>query len=155
MDSAAYQEITAILRSARDLAIRYYELTGKPLGVTGEVSELIAAEKLGLDLSVARTPGYDAVDHSGPSPQRVQIKGRAVSPNDRYRGRCPSIKCGNLFDYVILVLLDKFTLEPLEMWKADEAQVIARLAEPGSKSRNDRNSMGISQFRSIATRVWP
>jgi hypothetical protein len=137
------------------LAVRYYELTGKPLGVTGELAELAAAEKLGLELCVARTPGYDALDHSASSPRKIQIKGRAVSPNDRYRGRCPSIKCGSLFDDVVLVLLDKFTLEPLEIWRADETKVMKRLSEPGSKSRNERGSMGIAQFRSIGEKIWP
>lgn len=148
-------DVIALLRAAKELGARYYRATGKPLGVTGEVAELAAAEKLGLELCAAREPGFDAWNRRGQPARRIQIKGRAVDPTDRYRGRCPAIKCGNLFDDVVLVLLDRQTLEPLEIWSAPEAEVIERLAKPGSKSRNERGSMGISQFKSIATKVWP
>jgi hypothetical protein len=152
-------EQTALLRElkadAKALAVRYYQLTGKPLGITGEVAELEAAELLGLELADARTPGFDAYRQRGGVKERIQIKGRAVDGLDRYRGRCPSIKCGDQFDYVLTVLLDRRTLEVLEIWEASEAEVDARLKAPGSKARNERASMGLSQFRSIATKVWP
>ena len=150
----ARETLFALLREAKSLGARYYRATGKPLGVTGEVAELAAAETLGLELCGAREPGFDAWDRSAPTALRVQIKGRAVDPGDRYRGRCPAIKCGDQFDTVVLVLLDRHTLEPLEIWSASEAAVAARLAAPGSKSRNERNSLGINQFRSIARCVW-
>jgi hypothetical protein len=71
--------VRAILHEAKALAARYFVLTGKPLGVTGEVAELEAAEKLHLVLTVARNPDYDALrnDESGVV-ERFQIKGRAV-----------------------------------------------------------------------------
>jgi hypothetical protein len=146
------EDVFALLQEAKSLAVRYYRATGKPLGVTGEVAELEAAAKLGLQLADARTSGYDAVDINK---RRVQIKGRAVDPKHRYVGRCPAIKCGNLFDDVVLVLLDRSTLEAIEIWKTTEAAVIDRLRMPGSKARNERGSMGLSQFKSIAEKVWP
>lgn len=147
--------LQTMLTEIKTLGARYYCLTGKPLGVTGEVAELAAAELLGLDLCDAREPGFDAWDHSCNPPRRIQIKGRAVDLADRYRGRCPAIKSGNLFDDVVLVLLDRTTLEPIEVWRVHEAAIAKRLAEPGSKSRNERGSMAIMQFRSIAKQVWP
>jgi len=42
------------------LAKRYKALTGKPLGVTGEIAKFTAARLLGLERSSARNPGYDA-----------------------------------------------------------------------------------------------
>ena len=147
-------DVISLLREAKKLGARYYRATGKPLGVTGEVAELAASEKLGLDLCAAREPGFDAWDNRVNPPRRVQIKGRAVDTKDRYRGRCPAIKCGDLFDDVVLVLLDRTTLEPLEIWQSTEAKVVERLTKSGSKSRNERNSMGISQFRTIAQIVW-
>lgn len=39
----ATDEVYLILRDAKVLARRYYHLTGKPLGVTGEVAEYEAA----------------------------------------------------------------------------------------------------------------
>ena len=143
-----------LLHAAKQLATRYYEVTGKPLGVTGEVAEMEAARLLGLELAPPRTAGYDALDPKFSPPRRVQIKGRAVHPANRYVGRCPAIKCGDLFDIVLLVLLDRATLEPLEIWESDEAKVRTRLEVPGSRARNERNSMGLSQFKSIARLVW-
>jgi hypothetical protein len=69
--------IKQILFEVKPLAAEYYRLTGKPLGVTGEVAEYIAAETLGLVLADARTPGYDAIRQTAAGPERIQIKGRA------------------------------------------------------------------------------
>ena len=111
--------------------------------------------KLGLTLAGARTPFYDAIRGA----ERFQIKGRAVDRDDRYRGRVPSIKCGGEFEAVLLVLIDRRTFEVIEIWKAKREDVARRLKEPGplgqvARARNERNSMGITQFKSIATRVW-
>jgi hypothetical protein len=46
--------VREILTSVRPLASEYYQLTGKPLGVTGEVAEYIAADLLGLELAPPR-----------------------------------------------------------------------------------------------------
>ena len=43
-----------ILREAKVLARQYYHLTGKPLGITGEVAEYEAARILGIELTLAR-----------------------------------------------------------------------------------------------------
>src|SRR5271166_5200400 len=48
-----------ILAKVKPLAAEYYRLTGKPLGVTGEVAEYVAAQLLGLQLAPPRTKGYD------------------------------------------------------------------------------------------------
>lgn len=53
--------VREILATVKPLAAEYYRLTGKPLGVTGEVAEYIAADILGLTLVTARTIGYDAL----------------------------------------------------------------------------------------------
>ena len=46
---------------AKKIAERFRSLTGKPLGITGEIGEFAAADKLNLTLSQARQPGYDAI----------------------------------------------------------------------------------------------
>ena len=43
------------------LAREYYRLTGKPLGITGEVDEYEAARILSVELTPARQAGYDAI----------------------------------------------------------------------------------------------
>lgn len=146
--------VKVLLKQAKLIAIEYYRITNKPLGVTGEVAEYEAAEKLGLTLETARTPAFDAFRDVGGCRERYQIKGRAVFSNDRRRGRVPKIVDGQ-FDAVLLVLLDKATLEALEIWQADRTKIIERLDTPGSRARNERRSMGISQFVSIAEKVWP
>ena len=90
----------AILADVKRLACEYYALTGKPLGVTGEVAEFDAAEILGLELVAARTAPYDAIRRVGNSEERIQIKGRATSeakPNQRL-GRIKQtdrVRCGH------------------------------------------------------------
>ena len=56
------ERVLEILRDAKALAREYYQLTGKPLGVTGEVAEYEAARLLGVELGPARQAGYDAVE---------------------------------------------------------------------------------------------
>jgi hypothetical protein len=149
--------LSDLLRQAKQLAVSYYKLTGKPLGVTGEVAEYEAAQKLDIRLEVARTAGYDAFCERGGARETFQIKGRAVTSTDKYRGRVPKIDCSKPFDAVLLVLLDKTSFEPLEIWRAEREAVKQRLTAPGSKARNERGQMGIAQFKSIpgARRVWP
>jgi hypothetical protein len=144
----------ALLADIKSVAARYYAATGRPLGVTCEVGEYEAATRLGLTLAPVRTPAYDALRHGDEREERVQIKTRAVDRARRYRGRCPSIKFDRPFESVVLVLLDRETYEPIEIWEAPYAAVHARLSKPGSKARNERGSMGLSQFKSIATCVW-
>ncbi len=141
-----------ILADVKSLAVEYYDLTGKPLGVTGEVAEVAAAEKLGLELAPARTEGYDATRPGG---ERVQIKGRRILHRKRpYTGRVSKIDVTKPFDTVALVLLDE-RYEVVEIWEAGRAAIEERIRAPGSKARNERGSLGIAQFRSIAKRVWP
>jgi len=155
--SRGQRALKDLLRQAKTLAVRYYAITGKPLGVTGEVAEYEAAQKLGLTLEVARTAGYDAFCQRRRGRETFQIKGRAVSSTDKYRGRVPKIDCSKPFDAVLLVLLNKASFEPLEIWRAERDAVRQRLTAAGSKARNERGSMGIAQFKSIAgaRRVWP
>lgn len=151
---ATPEDARQLLREAKQLASRYYAATGKPLGVTGEIAEFEAAERLNVDLAPPRTPGYDATQIRDGRVCRIQIKGRAVSSADRYRGPCPAIKCGDQFDFVWLVLLDRASLDALEIWEASEVAVADRLAGV-SAAKQKRNVLAITQFKSIATKIWP
>lgn len=149
------EDLRDLLADVKTVAARYYAATGRPLGVTCEVGEYEAAMRLGLTLAPVRTPAFDATRKVGNREERVQIKTRAVSAQQRYRGRCPSIKFDRPFESVVVVLLDKKTYDAIEIWEASRDAAFARLSAPGSRSRNERGSMGLSQFKSIATRVWP
>lgn len=73
-------EILEVLREAKVLARRYYDLTGKPLGITGEVAEYEAAMKLNLCLHPPRRAGYDATEVRQEGEVKIQIKGRCIRP---------------------------------------------------------------------------
>jgi hypothetical protein len=146
-----------ILGAVKPLAAEYYRLTGKPLGVTGEVAEFVAAERLGLELSDARTAGHDAVRNTPEGPVYIQIKGRAYGTDAKPGQRIGRIKADAHCDIVLLVLLDNATLDPREMWEAQAPAVLARLAEPGSKARNERGALSVRDFKKLpgARLVWP
>ncbi|MFZ0424245.1 MAG: hypothetical protein WAL80_15330 [Xanthobacteraceae bacterium] len=149
--------VREILATVKPLAAEYYRLTGKPLGVTGEVAEFVAAECLGLELADARTAGFDAIRNGPGGPVFIQIKGRAYGDDAKPRQRLGRIKPDAHCDIVLLVLLDSTTLEPREMWEAPFSEVLARLAEPGSRARNERGALSVRDFKKLhsARRVWP
>ncbi|MYF06734.1 MAG: hypothetical protein F4233_02405 [Rhodospirillaceae bacterium] len=145
-------EAGEILARAKQAAIDYYRLTGKPLGVTGEVGEYEAARLLGLVLADARAPGYDATDEFG---HRYQIKARAIPTSGRRKGqRLGSIKVDQEWDTVLLVLMDE-SFQTLGIWKAERNAVIKALNAPGSKARNERGSLSVSKFKRIGKQIWP
>lgn len=82
-ETASTQRVKEILATVKPLAAEYYRLTQKPLGVTGEIAEYVAAELLGLELTPARTPGYDAIRRVNGREERIQIKGRAYAYGEK------------------------------------------------------------------------
>jgi len=143
-----------LLAEAKELAREYYELTRKPLGVTAEIAEYEAARLLNLKLAPARTPGYDAVRSSPEGDQHLQIKGRCILPESKPGQRMGKINLEKPWDAVLLVLLNE-RFDPTEIHEADRSAVSAALSAPGSKARNERGQMAVSQFKSIGRKVWP
>lgn len=146
-------EILEVLREAKVLARRYYDLTGKPLGITGEVAEYEAATKLNLCLHPPRQAGYDATEVRQEGEVKIQIKGRCITNPQKLTGRMGSIDLRQAFDTVLLVLLDS-DFNALAMYEASRAQVEVALSIPGSKARNDRGALAIKQFMAIGTVRW-
>lgn len=140
-----------LLERAREIGTAYYRLTGKPLGITGEIGEYEAARIMGLTLSDARSPGYDAVGANG---RRVQIKARMFAPDRPIGGqRLGRIKPDSVFDTVMLIMLDP-EYQPWVIWEAERQPILDALASPGSRSRNERGALSVSKFKSLATEVW-
>jgi hypothetical protein len=150
MNDPKEARVREILATVKPLGAEYYRLTGKPLGVTGEVAEYIAAELIGLKLTPARTEGHDALRGS----EKIQIKGRAYSKDAKPGQRISRIKLDASCDTVLLVLLDNATLEPREMWEAPYPAVCQCLSRPGSKARA-RGALSVNAFKAFAHRVWP
>ncbi len=152
MEHVDIQQAGEIISQAKQLARKYKDLTGKPLGITGEVAEYEAARILGLELCHARQEGYDAIAQSDGKMRRVQIKARCV--RDLKSGqRLGKIRLDCEWDIVLLVILD-VNFEPQLMYEAYRSDVEMAIRKPGSKSRNERGQLSIGQFKPIAKKVW-
>ena len=140
-----------IIAQVKPLAAKYYRLTGKPLGVTGEVGEYEVARLLSLQLETARTPGYDATDQQG---KKYQIKTRSLNA----KGRAKAQRTGKLndkdWDAALLALMDE-NLKMIEIWEAERADVDHALNRPGSISRNERRMLSLSKFKEIGRLRYP
>jgi len=146
-------QVLELLAQAKVIAQRYYALTQKPLGITGEVAEYEAARILGVTLSAARQAGYDATEKVAGKTRTLQIKGRYL-PNGCTPGqRLGSIQPAKEWDAVLMVLLDS-TFSATEIWEADRVAVISALTAPGSKARNERGALAVAKFKSIGRLRW-
>lgn len=146
-------QLSELVEQAKRLAVQYRQLTGKPLGITGEIAECEAAAILGMDLHAARTAGYDATETRDGVAVRVQIKGRVINNPRKITGRVGAIDLRQPFDVVQLVLLDS-DFSTFAIYEAERSAVEALLTRPGSKARNERGSVGIAQFKAIARLRW-
>jgi hypothetical protein len=137
---------------AKELAARYYRLTGKHLGVTGEIGEMEVAEKLGLKLAPVRTKGLDAFRGS----ERIQIKSRARDSRYKQPGRLSRITLDAPCDTVMLAILDVETMNLLEVWETPYARVVEELRREGPKGNKarQRGQLAVTKFISIARPTW-
>lgn len=146
------KKIGLILERARKAAIDYYKITGKPLGITGEIGEYLGAKELGLKLAQAREPGFDAKDKKG---NRIQIKARSIPKSKKMTGqRVGGIRLDSPWDKVLLVLMDEH-FEAVSMHIANRPEIEKALKKPGSKARNLRGALAVTQFKKIAKQVCP
>lgn len=143
--------VQALLGEAKRIAKEYQELTGKPLGITGEIAEYEAARLLGLELAEARQPGYDAIQRIGTREIKVQIKGRRTQKGQA--GRVGRINTDHEWDTTILVLLDA-AFDATEIYETDREAIIEAIEAPGSRARNERKTLALSKFISIGRLVW-
>ena len=147
------ESILDILAEVKRLAQEYRALTGKPLGITGEVAEYEAARILGVTLTPARQAGYDAIEDRNGKKVRLQIKGRCVLNDSKPGQRVGSIDIKKEFDAVLLVLLNG-SFEATAIYEATREAVVDALTKPGSKARNERGALGVSKFKSIGFMRW-
>lgn len=151
-DTSKLEAVGEILDRAKRSAIDYYQLTGKPLGITGEYGEYVAAATLGLTLAEARTAGYDAIDSMG---RRIQIKARSIPRDKKLVGqRLGSIRLDHEWDVVLLVVMDEL-FELRWIFEAERPAIEEALKAPGSKARNERGALALAKFKSIGRQVWP
>lgn len=140
-----------LMEKAVKLAADYYELTGKPLGITGEVGEFLVAEKLDLELMPPRTEGYDAVSREG---LRIEIKARSLDMTRPLSGqRLSRINLAYDWDKLAMLIMDH-QFAPQRIYEADRADIEAALTKPGSKARNERGQLGVTKVISIGNLIW-
>jgi hypothetical protein len=132
--------VMRVLADAKRVARDYHALTGKPLGITGEVAEYEAARILGVELTEVRTAGYDAIERVSGTVKRLQVKGRCLQSNPKPGQRLGSIRFDHEWDAVLMVLLDN-EFDALEIWEAQRPDVMAALTAPGSRARNERGRL--------------
>jgi hypothetical protein len=154
LSPATEDAVFRLLAEAKGLAQEYRQLTGKPLGITGEVAEYEAARLLHLQHAPARQPGYDAVEMKDGAPRKLQIKGRCLLDGSKPSQRLGSIRANYDWDAVLMVLLDG-NLDAIAIYEAERAAILAVLTAPGSRSRNERGAIGVNKFKSIGTLRWP
>lgn len=142
-----------LLAQAKQIAREYYHLTSKPLGITGEVAEYEAARILGLTLTPARQAGYDATESVDGKIRTLQVKGRCLPNGCKPGQRLGSIQPEKEWDAVLMVLLD-IEFNATEIWEADRGPILAALAHPGSRARNERGALGITKFKSLGKLRW-
>ncbi len=147
------EKLIVILEKAKKIAQEYYQITNKPLGITGEISEHEAAKILGLQLCDARQAGYDAILTRNNHIYKIQIKGRYMPNPKKVSIKLGTIDISKPFDFVLFVQLDK-NFDAFAIYEATRNSVIAALKPPGSKARNIRNQLSIAKFKSIGTLIW-
>lgn len=149
----AENQMASVLDSVKRAARRYQELTGRPLGIAGEIAEIEAVQKLRLIPTPVRHPGYDALRFGVDGIERLQIKGRRLTNGTRKCGRLGRLCLEEPWDSVVLVLLDS-AFDATAIYEADRPVVERALLEPGSRSRNERGQLAISKFLQIGRQVW-
>jgi hypothetical protein len=154
MSARNNSELVRVLAGVKKLAKRYYALTGRPLGVTGEVAEFEASRILKLSPAPPRQAGYDATGRTNGRNERVQIKGRCFTGVVKPGARIGKIDVAKPCDSVLLVLLNA-DFDATAIYRADWCAVREALLKPGSRARNVRGQLSVSKFRSLGSQIWP
>ena len=142
-----------LITEARKLAAEYRRTTGKPLGISSEIAEFDAAQKLNLELCEDRNSGYDAIGKGEREGKRIQIKGRAIFDEHKSGQRIGQLKVEQSWDSVVLVIMDD-NYEASEIYEADRDVITEALQESKPSNRNKRGAMSLAKFKKIAKLVW-
>ena len=133
-------EILKTIYRAIKTAVAYEKLTGRKLGITGEVGEVLVCRRLGLKLAADPLfAGCDATDDMG---KCYQIKTRRV---DHARGRT-GIFSKHLFDQAILAILDT-GYKIAELYSADFDKINPFIDQA------PRRNPSLRQFKAVADKI--
>ena len=129
-----------LVKQAIRAAIAYENMTGRKLGITGEVGEVLVCKSLGLALLLDQiSPGIDAVDPKNGEKYQIKTRrGDTASPGARI-GTFSKHK----FDYAVLAILNE-KYELVELYKTT-----AKKIEPILQRHKKRNPP-LRQFKRVA-----
>lgn len=129
------------IKQSISAALDYEKITGRKMGITGEVGEVLVCKKLGLKLLADDiTAGYDAIDDCG---KTYQIKTRRAKNG---RGRISRFS-EHKYNYALLAELDQ-NYDLIKIWKADY-KTINPIVEA-----NKRRNPSLSKFKSLASQIY-
>ncbi|HEX3358635.1 MAG TPA: hypothetical protein VHS31_16790 [Tepidisphaeraceae bacterium] len=143
-----------LLCQIKKLAADYYRLTGRPLGVTGEIAEYEAIRLLHLTPAIVRQAGYDAIRHDNGSETKVQIKGRCLHCSPKKSGpRLGEINLLKEWDVVMFVALD-MELEATAIYEVGR-ETLTKLINPIEDDPNSAKSkIPVRKFVQNANQIW-
>lgn len=144
--------ITKILDEVKQLAKEYKQITGRVLGVTGEIAENETSKILKLELKQARNPGYDSIKRDGDKIVKYEIKGRIKTTNYRSQ-RTSKININEEWDKLLLSIMNE-DYEVLDIYQADRKDVVESLKKPGSKARSEKFTLRIGEVIRISQKIW-
>lgn len=132
-------EIIKKVAQATKLAVEYEELTGRRLGITGEVGEVLVCQKLGLSLIADPLfAGYDAIDKA--NNEKYQIKTRRVN---HLKGRIGSFS-KHEFDFAILAILNN-DYKICELYKAQSKNLKTIIEKAPKRNPSLRSFINVSE----------
>lgn len=141
-----------MMEAVRAVGAAYRQRTGRPLGVTGELGEYLAARQLGLTLLQERLPGVDAtrINATGEM-DRVLIRTRALPMSAMEGRRIGTLPESDEATHLVLVLLDEESLRLEAIWQAPYAEVFNQ-----QLTRGNSRGMHLTRFLTLsgAERLW-
>lgn len=136
------KELRNIVIDAIKIANKYQFKTGRKLGITGEIAEVIVCDKLNLRLLSDRlAKGFDALDKR--SQKTYQIKSKQITKAFGRIGRFSYHK----FDYAILALFDK-NYQLTGIWQTSYKKIIPII------EKEKRRNPNIKKFISVSKKIW-
>ncbi len=146
------QRAADLANKAATIAQEYRELTGRPLGITGEVGELRAAQLLGLELAEARAPGFDAYEMLDGKTIFYQVKARCQRADSSRSQRTGRFKLTPGWDRALLVLLNE-AFEAMQIFEVERESIEALLATSESRAIQ-RGALSTSWFKKHGRLRW-
>ena len=143
--------IDKLITETRRLAAEFRRSTGQSLPVSGEIARYDASRLLGLTLCDQRTGGVDAIGNNQREGQRIQIKSRVITTEQKTGARIGQLNPNGEWDTVLLVIMDQ-DYEPSEIYEATREEV--QEAMSGSSNRSRRGALSVAKFKIISWLVW-